>query len=445
MVEVDNFLPILTIILFLMTIVSILIFNFDFLQPVVIVNAVMTVSLFLGVLNIVKWNLFVGSYTTIIFMAGVMAFSGGGIFAQHNYFHCRTTLTKIQKKKYEISPKIILIITAFILLLAYLNCNEMYELSIELGNHGGLSNMIKTLRYPIERGEITFSRWSRYENLVAMSFATVFLYVFIYKIIFERKKLHNQFVYLLPVIAVIPFFLLSTGRRTMVHFILSSCIFTYILYQQRFGYNRFVRLRLIKILGIAGLFAILFYFLMGFLTDKVQIGGRSPITIIAHYGGLSVPALDQFLNNTFVENQYIGQNTLMGFYGNLNTLGFHLERGKDFLPFVSFTGTDTITTNVYTVLYRLIADWSFPGMLIVMFLFGVFLTLCYDYLKYHTKPIMLILYAYFGYIPFFLFIDDQFMTLFKTDNLYFAVLSLLITKIVEKDPGYDSEDEKLCN
>lgn len=304
----------------------------------------------------------------------------------------------------------------------------MYKMSIALGNNSGLSNMIKTLRYPLEKGEITFSRWIRYRNLIAMAISTSFLYIFINKVIFLNLKKRRVFAYLLPVVASIPFLLLSTGRRPMIHFVITGCIIAGILYQQRNGYSHYVRLRMLKLLGIAGIFSVFVYFLMGFLTGKVSIGGRSPLTIIAHYGGLSVPALDKFFNEMAVENQYIGQNTLMGIYGNLNNLGLHLETGKDFLPFVSFIGTDTITTNVYTVFYRLIADWSYPGMLIIMFLFGIFLTLCYDYLKYHTNPFLLVLYAYFGYIPFFLFIDDQFMTLFKTNNLYFALLCLCILR-----------------
>lgn len=40
---------------------------------------------------------------------------------------------------------------------------------------------------------------------------------------------------------------------------------------------------------------------------------------------------------------------MMGIYGNLNSLGFHLEPGRPFLPFVEFQGTEHITTNVYTV------------------------------------------------------------------------------------------------
>lgn len=416
-----------------MSVGSVFLFNFDILQPVIIANSVMTVSLFLGVLNIEKWNLYVGSYTSIIFITGMMAFESGGIFAQYYFFSRSTIDTKIEKKEFNFSIKVILLITFFILVLAYLSCSEMYKMSIALGNHDGLTNMIKTLRYPLEKGEITFSRWIRYRDMIAMSFATVSLYVFVYQIIFSDSIKKKLFFYLLPVFAVTPFFLLSTGRRSMVHFVITGCVMAGILYQQRYGYNHLVRLRMLKFLEIAGIFSICLYFLMGFCTGKVRVGGRSPFDIISHYGGLSVPALDQFFNSIMLENQYLGQNAFKSIYGNLNTLGFQLERGRDFLPFVSFKGTETITTNVYTVFYRLMVDWSFPGMMIIMFLFGILLTFYYDYLKYHSNHLLLIIYASFGYIPFFLFIDDQFMTIFKTNNLYFAMLCFLILQLFEKN------------
>lgn len=428
MVEVENFLPVLTVILLLMTVGSILFFNFDIMQPSIVIGSIMTISSFLGVLNIQRWNLFVGSYTTIIFIGGMIAFFCGSIFTQYYCFSHADIIKKISIEEYSVSSRIILLITLGILFLAYMSGNEMYHLSLTFGNNDGLLNMIKTIRYPLERGEIAFSRWMRYRNLIAMSIATVFLYVFIYKIIFTNKKVKKVLIYLLPILAVIPFFFLSTGRRSIVHFIITGCVIVNILYQQKNGYDRSTRLYMLKILGIAGLFAIICYFIMGLFTGKVQIGGRSLLIIISHYGGLSIPALDVFLNSTFLENQYIGQNTLMGIYGNLNTLGFHLEKGRAFLPFVQFTGTDNINTNVYTVMYRLIADWSLPGMIIVMFIFGAFLTLGYNYLKYHTCPTLLVLYAYFGYIPFFLFIDDQFMTLFATNNIYFSILCAIILK-----------------
>ena len=444
MVETDNFLPIIMLILLLVTVACIFLFNFDVMQPSVILSIVMTLSLLLGTLNIQKWNLFVGSNTALVFLTGIFAFVGGGIFAHYNYSK-KSIENCLCYKNYFISIPFILIFTLLVLLLAFMSGMEMYNMSVALGNHEGVMNIIKTIRYPLERGEVEFSRWMSYRNIISMSIATVFLYLYIYQVLFGHESRKKTLLYLLPVIAVVPFFVLSTGRRSIVHFILTACVIACIFYQQKNGYNHFVRLKMLKLLIIAGIVSLLCYFLMGFLTGKVSIGGRDPFTIIAHYGGLSVPALDQFLNGILLENKYIGQNTLMSFYGNLNTLGFHLEKGKSFLPFVQFQGTDFITTNVYTVLYRLIADWSYPGMLLIMFIFGAFLTLWYDHLKYHTSPLSLVVYAHFAYIPFFLLIDDQFMTMLSTQTLYFTGLCTILLWLAEKKNVLKAEQKIISN
>lgn len=426
MVEVENFLPILTLIFFFITIGNILIFNFDIMQPAVITSYTMMLSLFLGTINIGKWNLFVGSYTAIIFLLGFMFFFSGCLFSQYAFFTNKKDTLNIRVIYYSVPYVVIFALSILVLILAYASGREMYNMSLSLGNENGLMNMVKTIRYPFEKGEIIFSRWMRYRNLISMSIATVFLYIYCYKTTFMAEPAKKNIMYLLPTLSAIPFFFLSTGRRSFIHFIITACVFTTILFQQRKGCNSKIRLRILKLLGVACVCSLVIYFLMGFLTGKVQLGGVGPLTIISHYGGLSVPALDYFLSNPQIENQYIGQNSLVSFYGNLNTLGMRLELGKNFLPFVQFQGTDYVDTNVYTVLYRMIADWSIPGMMVMMFICGSSITLCYNYLKYTSNPLLLVLYAYFGYIPFFLFIDDQFMTIFTTENIYFAIICAIL-------------------
>ncbi|MCI7478146.1 MAG: oligosaccharide repeat unit polymerase [Selenomonadales bacterium] len=436
MMENINLLPLLTILIALSTVNFCIFFYFDLLQPTVSFFSVMTISLFLGVLNIKRWNLFVSSETSLIVIFGMLAFAGGAVFA--HYCSCKkkaadiNTLNRIKLGAYDIPWQFIFLCTIVVLILAYFSFREMYDLSVQLGNHEGVRNMIKTLRFPLEQGKIHFSRMNSYRNMISMVIATSFLYFFINNLVAEKKIVLKHFLLVLPIIAVFPFFVMSTGRRSIVHFIICGIVLASIILQQKNGATHKTRMKIVKLLAIAGVIAVGIYFAMGFLTGKVSVGGRDPLTIISHYGGLSVPALEQYITSVHSENQYIMQNTMMGVYGNLNSLGFHLESGKDFLPFVSFQGTDSITTNVYTVFYRLLADYSIPGLLLIMFLFGAILTYSYDYLKYTDAPGMLAVYAYFGYIPFFLFIDDQFMGLFRTRTIYFVIILVAFIYVLRK-------------
>lgn len=206
------------------------------------------------------------------------------------------------------------------------------------------------------------------------------------------------------------------------------CVFSGILYQRKQCNTIKCRLKLLKFLSIAGLFSIISYFVLGHLTGKVVSAERSHFTIISHYGGLSIPALNQYLSQVRVENQYIGQNILKGIYGNLNSLGFHLTPGRDFLPFVQFYGEEYINTNVYSVFYRQVTDLSVPGMLLAMIICGIIMTALYEILKRENRPILLSMYAQCGYIPFFLFIDDQFMGVIATSTLYCTLMMWLFFK-----------------
>lgn len=420
-----NFLPILAMIIGMASILLFIYFNYDLLQPAVSFFFVMTFSLLLGVANIQRWNLYVGPDTSLIVIGGMFAFLIGAAFVHYCYYHgnnAQTNKEEVALGTYNV-PFIIAVLCMLItLFLAFLNGRELYSLSVQLGNHSGVLNMIRTLRYPLERGEIHFSRWVSYRNMIAMVLATSFLYFFINNLITRKRLILKDSMFLLPVIASIPFFIMSTGRRSIVHFVICGLVLCVILYQRRYGTAHTIKLKILKLVGATGILSIGLYFALGFLTGKVSIGGRTPLTIISHYGGLSVPALEQYVSSVHSENQYFLQNTMMGIYGNLNSLGAHLELGHPFLPFVEFQGTEHINTNVYTVFYRLLADYSIPGLLIVMFLFGIFLTYFYDYLKHSDSACKLVIYSFYGYIPFFLFIDDQFMGLFTTRTIYFCLL-----------------------
>lgn len=421
-----NFLPVIAALLLLAVINLFIFFNFDFLQPVIIFFVSMLVSVLLGIINIERWGLYVGPLTTVIVVSGMSVFAIGAVFLHLNYrryhFYQHTKSELPSLGIFQIPVPITVLCSLIIIVLAYYSARELYLLSLEFGNHDGIFNMIRILRYPLEKGEIHFSRMISYRNLISMVIATSYLYFFISNLISRKSISRSDLILAIPILLEVPFFILSTGRRSIVHFVICGLVMAVILYQRKYGPTRAARKKMVKLIGFTGVFSISLYFILGFFTGKVSIGGRGPLTIISHYGGLSVPALEQYVSSVHVENQYFLQNTMMGIYGNLNSLGFHLEPGRPFLPFVEFQGTEHITTNVYTVFYRLLADYSFPGLLIIMFFFGVILTYFYDDLKHSNSSCKLVIYSYYGYIPFFLFIDDQFMGLFTSRTVYFCIL-----------------------
>lgn len=430
MVELYNLSSILLLFLLFITVLSLIYFNFDVFQPSCIFNTTFAVSMLLEVLNIEKWNLFVGSYTTVIVILGVTFFFIGSYLVHNIALSVDFNYEKNENAVYKIRKSVILIGFIIMCLFAVISCHEAYIDSIRLGNNEGISNMIKTLRFAIERGNYRFSRWMTYRNLVATSICSTSAYLLIYNIV-QRGKISKKddLILALPAVSFIPFLILTTGRRSFVHFIIMYCIFYGILFQRKHKDTVSSRLKLIKILVVAGVLSISFYFFLGHLTGKVVNQNRDHLTIISHYGGLSIPALDRYLDEISVENQNIGPNILKNIYGNLNRLGINVVPGKDFLPFVKFTGKEQINTNVYTVFYRQITDLSTLGMLTAMVICGIIITGIYEYLKRNNRPILLILYGWFGYIPFFLFIDDQFMTVIATSTVYCTIMDYIYFKM----------------
>lgn len=430
MVENVNLSIFLFILLSVLTITSLICFNFDFLQPSCIFNITMTVSMFLEILNIQKWNLFIGTDTVIIVTCGMICFNLGSYYVRDillNYVFKEKSNSAIVV--YKIRYWAVILLTGVMVFFAYCSIKEMYDASVSLGNQMGPSNMIKTVRYALENGFFKFSRAMRYRNLFAISVSTICAFLLINNIIAKGKVNRKELIIFTPTLFLfIPFLVLSTGRRSFVHFIIMLCVFSAILYQRKKNNEAIYRFKLLKFLGITGVLSIASYFILGHLTGKVASVGRSHYTIISHYGGLSIPALEQYLSQVRVENQYIGQNILKGIYGNLNSLGFHLEPGKDFLPFVQFYGEEYIDTNVYSAFYRQIADLSVLGMLLSMIICGIIITALYEILKRKNKPILLSMYAQCGYIPFFLFIDDQFMGVIATSTIYCTLMMWMFFK-----------------
>lgn len=430
MIDLGNCLYWLCAILCLLTIELLVLFKFDYFQPSVIFSGTMALSCFLGCIKINSWNLFVGIDTALITLFALLFFSLGSLVAHYH--------GTAQKSKKIIESAIlghhyvykVVCISLIMLIFAYFSIMEAYNVSLRFGNTDGIMNMINSLRYPLERGEFNFSRWFSYRRLFAYGALVVSAYLLLKVIIFNSQN-SNKMIYLLifPVILYLPYSILSTGRRDLVHVIIMFCTMGAILYQYKYNNSTKCRVRLLLITFIALAFAIIGYFLLGHLTGKVVSASRDHFTIIAHYGGLSLPALEHYFEGPFLENGLIGQNTLMAFYGNLNTLGAKLPLGRDFLLFTKFNGIDT---NVYTVLYRQITDYGVIGCYLLLFSFGIVFTYAYDYLKVNANPLGIMIYGMFSYVPFFLFIDDQFMTIFSTRNLYKVILVYLMYKLLTK-------------
>lgn len=405
---------------------SILIFRLDILQPAVIVTGTMTVSVLLAALNIERWGISVGINTFLCISMAMGSFLFGNVWVNIYFFGNSTVSLNYPKIGYDCSNILLISILFIECVCAYLNFNEMYSLSIALGNNQGISFMISTVRQAIEHHQVELSKWMNYRFLIVQLATYTYLYVFFRNIIFNRFKF-SDLKLLLPFIPFVPVTILTTGRMALMSFIIFLAIIFAILYEKKYQYkNQYTCIGVL--ISCALLFCVLFL-VVGQFAGKHTTTEYTPFVMISHYAGLSIAALDVNLTHAFLESPEIGSTTLLGIYRVLSRLGMALPEVQIFLPFVRFNNIDT---NVYTAEWRYVADFGYLGMCVIMWLISCFYSFLYGYIKHsNCKDFIIIFYGTICNPLFLSSIDERFfLDLFGTAILYNFVLVYIFYKII---------------
>lgn len=417
-----NFIYCLFFLLLLLSILSFFLFDFDVMEPANIFLSTMTASALFGALNVQRWSLSVSFFTLFIVLGGVLSFLIGSFFS---YFELRKiasdyrndNYTGADVRVYNANIKIFILCIVSVILLGF-SFKEVYDLALQLGNTGGISTMISTVRYPMERQEVSFSRWMSYRSLFVQSVCYVYIYIFFDNLLNENKIYIK---YLLPIFIYIPFTILTTGRMDILFLLVYTVTVFSILYFKKKHYSIASKKIICIVLFISAISFLGIFLLYGFFTGKVVTEERTPFVIISHYVGLSFPALDKFLNGYSVESLYIGNNTFSGIYNNLISLGIDLPRPNIFLDFIEFEG---INTNVYSAFRRYIEDYGIIGMMAVLFIFGSMFSFVYNYiLKKKNNKYLIIMYATYAWTLVLSFHDEKFiMGIINTNFVYHLLL-----------------------
>ena len=420
----DWFVP-LFITLIVILAASLIRFRFDFMEPAIIFVATLTFSVSMAMIFAERWQLSIGLRTFFCLTFAALAFVGGSVFAEK----CSRARSIGKKKSAPRIGNMKIALTLLVMLaLLIFNFIECYEMSLELGNAGGVADMIRVNRAAIEAQKASFSRWLNYRSMLAQAITCIFFYVFARNFI-ELRAVRLK--YLLPLLFYIPILILSTGRMGLLCLVVYMVVVASIIYQNRRGQSIAIRLSTAKALLGAGLIFAVLFMLMGFFTGKTVSETRTPAVIIAHYAGLSIPALDVFLNREIVETPLIGSQTLHGVYRAFNSLGIALPRVPLFLPFVHFYNIDT---NVYTAEARYIHDYGWLGMSIILWSFGAIYAFAYRYVRDRASTVPLMFYGVCAYPLFLSSIDERVMLdLFSTTPIYMLILLWLGNRILVRD------------
>lgn len=422
-----NLIYILLIILLGLSLLTFIFFECDYLEPVVVFNIMMALSLAFALPYVEVWGLHVGINTCIVVIVGMFAFTCGGIIAKRrknyidkNSFHDKFSLCG------NISLEKVSLISAIMIFMLALSVQELLNIANGYGNHDGILGIVKTIRPYIEKNEFVFSRGFRIRFLFAQCVAYLSIYLFINNIIRTGQV---SFCYLWIILCYFPFTILTTGRAELLKLVIFGTLVFSIIYLNHKHYSFSSKKRILCTIAVSGILFIIAFFFYGNFTGKVISSTRTPLVILSHYLGLSIPALDKVVEKTVIESGYVGTHTLGGAYGNLRSLGMNLPHVGGFLPFVVFNGVDT---NVYTSFYMYIMDFGVSGMCIILAIFGLLFTFCYEELKYgNASDYMLIIYAMYSYSYIMAFHDEGFLDMISTKIIYNCLIMWVLIKFLK--------------
>lgn len=278
-----------------------------------------------------------------------------------------------------------------------------------------------------------------YRNIFSSSFTYTCILIFFSNIFQCHESVRKNLKFLVPIIFYLPFIILSGGRMGLLNLTIYILLTGAIIYERSQSFHPKAKQKIIIVSLAAGVSFLCLFLLFGFFTGKVSLHGRSPFSIIAHYGGLSAPALSVYLNSTPLESPYIGLTTLWDIYSKLRVLGLSLPQNITFLKFVQFHG---INTNVYTAMRRYIEDYGYIGMYLIMYFLGIIYTAFYRFVEYRSHSLFPIAIYAFIALPLVFSINDEIFLahILRTSNLYQICLMYIFFKVMVRVQGESSID-----
>lgn len=429
----------LFIILLLITLLTLLLNQNDIIHPATIFSLTMTWSVSLTLVMRTEWQLATSSSATILISTAVLAFVAGAfwcdrILLKRNLQPQQNTITSI-----TISWKVLLCFLSIMGLFIVLSFKETYESSLVLGNKNGVAGMIRTVRLATENGLYKSSRWMSYRNIFSSSFTYACSLIFFNNIFLCHESVRKNLKFIVPIIFYLPFIILSGGRMGLLNLTVYILLTGAIIYERSRSFHPKAKQKIIIVSLAAGVSFLCLFLLFGFFTGKVSLHGRSPFAIIAHYGGLSAPALSVYLNSPPLESSYIGLTTLWDIYSKLRVLGLSLPQNITFLNFVQFNG---INTNVYTAMRRYVEDYGYIGMYLIMYFLGMIYTAFYKFVEYHSHSLFPVAIYAFIALPLVFSINDEIFLahIIRTSNLYQICLMYIFFKVMVRVQGESSID-----
>lgn len=407
--------------------IGMLMFQCDVLSPSIIVSFVFLVSTLILVTNYEAWDVHISVTTCAVISLALITFIIVGYFFS-KIFPRNTVGLGNSVSIIHISNFRLFISLIFELTVVFFYYREVVRIASYITQDWGMGLIWKFRRASFYTDTLT--REQDMSTLVTQGYkatmiiAHIFLFIFINNVIVNRDKISVNLKYLLGVPAYIVMVVLQGNRLSLMNMVFYCVVVWYTLKTIKYGISVKKAIGFItKFIGIA--IAILVGFWL--LTAVVQRYTRLPFwSTISIYAGAPIQLLNEYIENPVEPNTVFGQESLINFHNSLYSLGLSDYHGIINLEYRTYHGVGL--GNVYTALRRLIQDFGYVGMIVVVSLISIF----YNYLYYkvirrirkinYKSIVSIMLYAFLSY-PLFLFSIEQYFLIMWSFG-FFITLAL---------------------
>ena len=411
----------------------------DILSPPVVFSGVFIISILVAIPNIDTWAFCIGERTFFVILLGIISFVIG-------YFCIAIFKMNIKNKslsgvyfKYDItsiSNNKLIIFFMFQLITIFLLYQSVSDIAINMGGGNSLTEKIYLYRTNEIRNNSEYGSLP-YLVLNMVLFCKVATYFFMYKFCEEYFVINKiKKIYLAIIFLNICMNFLKGNRGEAVDLIVSFCIMIYLFKLINNGWNKFLSIKKICVIGIC-----LIIFLMMFSSIGLIILGRGgqfgDVDIItgiwkqiSMYIGAPLKLLDLYMYTDFnTEILSPGIVTFRSIYAFLSRR-FDIDEWQ--LP-TSFgyefrvdNGQDL--GNVYTIFRPYLIDFGYLGVIVLPFIMGMIYALMYFSIKYSKyKYFQIVIYSYlYVCLAKAFFAEWFYKNLFNIDFIKFIIFFYII-------------------
>ncbi len=345
--------------------VSYLLAEKNVFSPGFIICSVFTLSALFVALNGKNWGYSI-SLEALLYIILALAVTLLGIRGGTKVkLHSSTNAYHRSNMSGNIGSRTMLILSVFSVIIVYVYYKHQMALSVSLGNSSGFSGMIYTIRSHVyDEGVYHLGIFLNLgiSFLRAVGFISVFL--FIKQLVVEKRV---EWRYVLPMISLVLYFVLTTGRSGFISLL---CAIMYYFYYSFRKIGKNIRPTKTVLYIIIGFIAFLFLFWqLGKLTGKNTV--LSLWDTISIYIGSSILCFDKLICS-LIDFNYVGSYTFKGLYNIFAKLGFPVIEVGNHAEMILFNG---YSSNVFTAFASYYRDYgplmSFFFIFVAGFIIGV--------------------------------------------------------------------------